>query len=133
MAEIYTDYNTNPHFKEREFTCRCPKCKEAYVYNELMEKLTNARKDAKIPFVISSGCRCQERNKNIGGAKNSDHLVDYESIICCGVDILCDNNRNRFTLVKSLLDAGINRLGLAHTFIHAGIDKRNPGNVIWFY
>jgi hypothetical protein len=98
----------------------------------LLNKLTTARKTANIPFFITSGCRCPEHNAKIGGVKNSDHLSNAQNI-CCGVDIGCTTDSNRYKLIKSLLDAGINRIGISYKFVHAGIDVRNPKEVIWFY
>jgi len=123
----------SPFFTNKELKCKCPKCEEAYIDLELLRKLTNARKQANIPFIITSGCRCPEHNKSVKGSANSDHLADGIDFVCYGVDIKCNDNRQRFTIIKSLLDAGFNRIGLSHTFIHAGIDSRNPGDVIWFY
>ena len=133
MNTIFIDYDKNPFFKEREFVCKCKKCQNAYVYKELIDKLTIARENANTPFIITSGCRCPEHNSKVKGSQNSDHLASLEYYICCGVDIHCIDNTNRFLIIKSLLDAGINRIGLDKTFIHAGIDKRNKANKIWFY
>jgi hypothetical protein len=129
---IYTNFSNNPYFKEHEFLCKCKKCKKVYVHQELMEKITVARKESNIPFIIISGCRCPDYNKEKGGKVNSDHLTN-ENFICCGIDIHCRDSENRFKILKALIYAGINRIGLARTYIHAGIDKRNPSNMVWFY
>jgi len=133
MARKVANLTGNPFFTDKEMKCKCAKCKHAYLQVELMEKVTEARKSAKIPFIITSGCRCPEHNKKVGGAVNSDHLADEKNLICCGVDIQCTNDRNRFKIIKALLDAGIDRLGFSTIFIHAGISGRNAGEVAWFY
>ena len=54
------------HFKKSEFTCKCG-CGETVISNELLSSLDKAREFAKIPFVISSGYRCEnhpESKKN---------------------------------------------------------------------
>jgi len=127
------EYIFSPYFTNKELKCKCKKCSVAYVHKDLLKKLTHARKQANIPFVITSGCRCPEYNKLKSKNPNSDHLADGVNYACVGVDIQCGNDRDRFIIVKALMDAGINRIGLDKTFIHAGIDERNPGNVIWFY
>ena len=133
MARKVANLTGNPFFTNREMKCKCAKCKHAYLHEELMKRITEARKNANIPFVITSGCRCPEHNKKVGGAVNSDHLADEKDFICCGVDIHCINDRNRFIIIKALLDVGIDRLGLSTNFIHAGISGRNSGEVAWFY
>jgi len=130
---IYRKFASNPYFKEREMVCKCSRCQEAYIDSDLMDKLTVARDNAKIPFIINSGCRCPEHNRREGGAENSDHLADGRKLICFGVDIHCNNDRNRFLILKALIEAGIDRIGLHPTKIHAGISKRNVKNVVWFY
>ena len=131
--EQHQEHIFSPFFSNRELKCKCRKCEIAYVHKDLLKKLTVARKQANIPFVVNSGCRCPQHNKNVGDTATSDHLVDGIDWACVGIDIQCVSDKDRFTIVKALLEAGINRLGLHPSFIHAGIDERNPGNVIWFY
>jgi len=138
MGEVFVGYPEAPFFQEKEFVCKCGQCSKALVSKELMYKLIVARYESQIPFVILSGCRCPPHNEKCGGQKASDHLVvnpesSGEGLICTGVDILCTADRHRYIILKALLNAGIDRIGLNKDFIHAGLSQRNPPQVVWFY
>lgn len=49
-------------------------------------------------------------------------------------DIACTNSQDRYDLVMLALKHGINRIGIAKTFIHLGLGGPGlPPNVIWEY
>lgn len=66
------------NFKEKEFTCKCGKCKE--VPAELKENLILLCEQLERirfftgPIIINSGVRCTAHNKKVGGVANSQHL-----------------------------------------------------------
>ena len=60
------------YFTDKELSCRCgcglmPKIVTVYLLNRI-------REDYGKPINVSSGARCAEHNKKIGGAKASEHL-----------------------------------------------------------
>ena len=59
------------HFKVREFACR--HCGQVRLNIDLLLKLEQLRTKTG-PLVINSGYRCPTHNKNINGAKNSQHI-----------------------------------------------------------
>lgn len=89
--------------------------------------LHEARKIAKVPFIITSGYRTKHHNSIIGGVSNSSHLKGL------AVDIKCNNSANRYIILQSLLRVGINRIGINNTFIHADVDLSKKNNVVWLY
>ena len=114
------------HFKRSEFTCKCG-CGETVINDELLYMLDRARSFAKIPFVISSGYRCEnhpESKKN----PTSSHIKGL------AVDIECKNSNTRAIMMDALVYAEFERFGLHKSFIHVDIDvvdKVSP--VIWLY
>lgn len=60
------------YFKRREFTCKCG-CGFDTVDAELIAVLDAVREHFAAPVLINSGCRCEEYNSKIGGAKGSQH------------------------------------------------------------
>jgi hypothetical protein len=115
-----------PYFKAEEFTCKCG-CGLNLITDNFISKLFSARMLAGFPFIISSGCRCPDHNFKEGGTKNSDHLFGE------GADILCTESGKRYDIIQALFQAGIPRIGISKTFIHAGTYKDNPQHVIWTY
>lgn len=61
------------HFKVKEFACK--HCGEIKIDINLLVKLEELRRAiGNKPIIINSGYRCPTHNKNVGGAKNSQHL-----------------------------------------------------------
>ena len=56
--------------------------------------LEPAREEYGKAMIISSGYRCEELNKAVGGAKNSQHLTG------CAADIVCSEPKRLFEILK---------------------------------
>lgn len=115
------------YFKESEFDSPDLKHSGSKMKPDLLDKLNKARHIAGVPFKITSGYRTPKHNKKIGGVPQSSHLKGL------AVDISCSYSTDRFKIVNALLDAGINRIGIAKTFIHCDVDCDKHENVIWVY
>tara|TARA_R110002020_G_scaffold115817_1_gene265933 strand:- start:434 stop:802 length:369 start_codon:yes stop_codon:yes gene_type:complete len=117
---------TLKHFKRSEFTCKCG-CGQTVISDELLYCLDKAREFAKIPFVISSGYRCEnhpESKKN----PTSSHIKGL------AVDIECKDSNSRAIMMDALVFAEFERFGLHKSFIHVDIDLYDkPSPVIWLY
>lgn len=113
------------YFKLSEFKCPC--CGENKISKELVQKFENARELAGVPFVITSGYRCKNHNKEIGGSPTSSHSKGLAA------DIKCNTSRERFKIIQTLLLAGFTRIGVGKNFIHCDIDKEKDSNVLWLY
>jgi uncharacterized protein YcbK (DUF882 family) len=61
------------HFNRSEFACQCGCCFDT-VDVELLRVLEKVRHHFMRPVIVTSGCRCQNHNKKIGGSENSQHL-----------------------------------------------------------
>ncbi len=94
---------------------------------EFMIKLEKARELAAIPFVINSGYRTEAHNLKVKGVSGSSHTSGWAA------DIKCSEPRNRFIIIKSLIAAGINRIGVANGFIHCDSDPTKDKFVTWLY
>ena len=60
------------NYKLNEFACKC--CSQSKINIQLIMALENLREMANAPIIIISGYRCPKHNREIGGAKNSQHL-----------------------------------------------------------
>jgi uncharacterized protein YcbK (DUF882 family) len=65
------DIRISPHFKLREFQCRC--CSLVKLSPGLLELLEALREEWDSPVVITSGYRCPGHNRAVGGAFRSLH------------------------------------------------------------
>lgn len=71
---------------------------------ELVAGLDLARHLAHIPFVLTSTVRTRERNAEVGGVADSEHITGHAA------DIRCQTSEECFKIVSSLLSAGFRRI-----------------------
>lgn len=66
------------HFSKSEFACKCggKYCDgfPAEISRRVVEVLDTVREYAGKPVVVSSGVRCKNHNKSVGGVENSYHM-----------------------------------------------------------
>lgn len=70
------------HFSENEFACHC--CGMVLVHPELVRKLEALRQQAGCPVNVTSGYRCTEYNKVVGGVANSYHTFGMAADVYLG-------------------------------------------------
>ena len=114
------------YFDTSEFDC--PIAGQGDKMNKnFLELLDDARHIASTPFRITSGYRCPEHNKAVGGVPGSSHT----KFVAC--DIHCDNSARRYLIVSSLMKVGLRRIGISDNFIHVDMDYDKPQKLIWTY
>ena len=94
---------------------------------DFLHKLDEARHIAQTPFKINSGYRSKEHNLKVGGRVGSSHLKGLAA------DIGYNGSRERYLILNALMQVGINRIGIAKSFIHCDVDNLKDKNVIWLY
>jgi len=115
------------YFKLKEFDSPDEPGSGFNMSEEILHMLDVARKIYGKSMRVTSGFRTESHNKKVGGVVSSSHLKGLAA------DIACSESRNRFEMIKALLEVGFNRIGVASTFIHVDIDKGKSQNVIWTY
>ena len=88
MSVNHYDYNDStqlsPHFNIREFRCSCGKSHETLLASELVDKLEalyTALNCSKI--IVTSGYRCPEHDKVVGGTSSGQHTKGTAADVCC--------------------------------------------------
>lgn len=74
----------SPHFNVQEFKCKCGKEHEILLSTELvdkLEKLYSALNCSKI--IVTSGYRCTNHDRNVGGNGTGQHTKGNAADICC--------------------------------------------------
>jgi len=78
-----TDFDLYPNFSKQELACRGPHCcqHKALMDPDFMALLQSLRTAVDEPFVITSGYRCADHNKNVGGgvAHPTGRAVDIKA------------------------------------------------------
>lgn len=100
----------------------------------LVSRLDALRGDLAEAIVIESGYRTPERNAEVGGVKNSEHMSGE------GADIRTASMKggNLQAAIRLAIKAaahGFERIGvdLKGGFIHVGVSKALPNPATWFY
>ena len=103
---------------------RCPCCGEIVIDDAFLARLRLAREIAGVPFVITSGYRCEKHNKEVGSSSRN-HVEGKAA------DISATDGPTRGRILKGLYEAGFKRVGIARTFIHA--DNTDAVESCWLY
>ena len=113
------------NFDIEEFGCK--HCGEVPMDSLFLMMLDDARDEAKTPFVITSGYRCPEHNRAVGGVEGSAHTKGH------AVDIAAGSSGKKFKIIKALMGVGFTRIGVSSNFIHVDNDYSKSPNVVWTY
>ena len=62
---------------------RCPDCGRVRVDEKLAQGLQKLRDKTDRPIIVTSGYRCKEHNRAVGGSENSLHLTGQAADITC--------------------------------------------------
>lgn len=108
------------HFTSEEMAC--PHCKVCATQPAFMAKLEQLRVTYGKPLIITSGYRCPEHNKKVGGAPNSYHLYGKAA------DIAVPNKAERYKLVKIAMELGFGGIEVSPKHIH--IDNRDQAAAV---
>jgi uncharacterized protein YcbK (DUF882 family) len=115
---MINDIRISPHFKLREFQCRC--CGVVKLSPGLLAMLERMRGEWGAPMIVNSGYRCPKHNKAVGGAARSLHL--------CGMaaDISADQ-KDQALLFEIAKNAGLTEVicGGKRKYIHLGYKPLN--------
>lgn len=99
---------------------------------EFLRRLDTARHISQTPYVITSGFRSLAANDDLikrgyKASRNSSHLIGWAA------DIEATNSRTRHRILKGLIEAGFNRIGISSSgFIHVDADPRKK-EAVWLY
>lgn len=112
------------HFTISEFACPC--CGADQIEHLLIELLDKARSRTQIPFIITSGFRCPDHNRFVGGSPTSSHLLGLAA------DIQCHSPSDRFEIIRALISVGFRRIIVYsdRPSIHVDIDLRKAHPLI---
>lgn len=111
------------NFSSDEFECHCGCKGPLKIDTDFVDKLQIVRTYLGKPMYISSGVRCEDFNRLVGGVENSYHRLGLAA------DILCSNSGVRARIVAKALYVGLS-VGVNKFFVH--LDNRT-GQVLFGY
>ena len=113
------------NFDSSEFVCPC--CGKLKISPTLIDKLQELRDIINEPIIITSGYRCQQYNKSIGGYSHSPHLKgEAADIQVKGLSINTVNYRIPIVLAGIASKITGIRIGIYPNHLHIDIRPANP-------
>ena len=134
MSVNHYDYNDStqlsPHFNVREFRCQCGQSHETLIASELVDKLEalyTALNCSKI--IVTSGYRCPEHDKAVGGTSSGQHTKGTAADVCCyGQDGQPISSKTVCCKAQDLGFTGIANITSSYQYTH--LDVRTSGK--WY-
>ena len=134
MSVNHYDYNDStqlfPHFNVKEFRCQCGKTHETLIASELVDKLEQlytALNCSKI--IVTSGYRCPEHDKAVGGTSSGQHTKGTAADVCCyGQDGQPISSKTVCCNAQNLGFTGIANITSSYQYTH--LDVRTSGR--WY-
>jgi len=110
------------HFTFKEIACPC--CQVIKLAPGFIFDLEEVRRVSRVRMDLTSCCRCEKHNTEVGGHERSLHLIDNEvhETDTCGVDIIRPKNAFYFGSLISALSELQWSIRIYREHIHA--DKR---------
>ena len=120
----------SPHFNAREFRCQCGKTHEILIASKLVDKLEalyTALNCSKI--IVTSGYRCPEHDKAVGGTSSGQHTKGTAADVCCyGQDGQPISSKTVCCKAQDLGFTGIANITSSYQYTH--LDVRTSGK--WY-
>ena len=131
MIYKYTDETQlSAHFNAKEFRCKCGKTHDTEINPNLvtnLEKLYRALSCSKI--IVTSGYRCSNHDKAVGGNGTGQHTKgNAADIICYGQDGSIISTKKVACKAQDIGFRGIGNIDSTYTAIH--VDVRTGGK--WY-
>lgn len=114
------------YFTDEEFQCKCGNCPVKSVDPALMSRLNALRSKYGRALYVTSGWRCEDQNKKVGGVNDSAHLEGQAA------DLFCTSSHDRYLMLFHSIGL-FNRIGIGTTFIHVDVSEDHPKELIWLY
>lgn len=124
-ASVAWDQERWPNFRPGELKCKCAPadkgCAGEYFHDgRFMDALQHLRDLAGRALVITSGRRCAVRNRRVGGAKASQHLLAIAADISL-------TGHDPAQLARHAVTAGFTGIGFGRTFLHVDMRQGREG------
>ena len=118
---------TSKYFKDEEFRRCQPPCSINDMEQDFLDRLDALRERTGVPLQLTSAYRPVEWERTRGRTGSGDHPNRR------GVDFAAADPSAKFRIVKSALELGFTRIGIANGFVHIGDTATLSQNVLWLY
>lgn len=124
------DVDLPPEYARKNFTWDALRCKGvtcgcggvAYITDQSLDKLQRLRDRLNTPLTLNSAARCEQHNKDEGGASRSRH-ISHMFNHSCAFDVVIPPGLTCDELVGEAEEVGFKGIGRYDTFVH--VDDRS--------
>lgn len=117
-------FQLSKDFNLQEFECTHPEHRHVQVDETLVDLLQELRDRLGRPIIITSAYRCPERNAQVGGEEDSEHLYGRAA------DISLKNQQVGYEeLRKQAEEIGFTGIGIYEDYAH--LDTRKGERAVW--
>ena len=113
----------SPHFNVKEFKCKCGGSHDILISDELVDKLEKLY--AKLncsKIIITSGYRCTNHDKNVGGSGTGQHTKGNAADTCCyGQDGQPISSKIVCCAAQDIGFSGIANITIAYQYTHVDV------------
>lgn len=113
-------------FSDEEIECKCG-CGTMFIAPLHFFRMNLLRSYLKRPIEVTSWCRCEEHNLEVGGKPDSSHL----KFIATDIKAILPLYRSKILYFAGLI--GFNGVGIGKTFIHLDSDLSKGLHRFWRY
>lgn len=110
------NFQLTENFNLQEFECTGHNHRHVMIDEGLVEKLQQLRDRLGKPLKINSAYRCPQRNQQVGGAENSQHLKG-KAVDVNIMNLDCDIDE----IKRMAIEIGFTGIGLYNSFIHLDV------------
>lgn len=113
----------SPHFNAREFKCKCGKEHDFQVSTELVDKLEKLYEKLDCSkIIVTSGFRCADHDKNVGGTGTGQHTKGTADDICCyGQDGQPISSKTVCCIAQDIGFTGIANINASYQYTHVDV------------
>jgi len=119
------------NFSLAEFGCSCG-CGMNETKIELLHALQEVRTSLEEPMSITSGYRCEEHNKAVGGVNTSSHVQGWAADIAIPSSSYAYDIMEAIFATKKFHRIGYGKMG-GQLVLHVDIDVNKTPRVMWGY
>lgn len=111
------------HFNAKEFKCKCGKEHDFQLSEELVDKLEKLYSKLNCSkIIVTSGYRCAEHDKNVGGSGTGQHTKGTAADICCyGQDGQPISSKTVCCIAQDIGFSGIANITAAYIYTHVDV------------
>lgn len=118
-----SNHQLSTNLNQSEFDCRCNNahCHQTLIHEDVIQNFQAMRDEYGYAIHVTSGMRCQEHNKKVGGKHNSRHQSGF------AIDVTAERLHELYDIGKKYFDRAI--LYEKANFVHFHVERYSSDDI----